>query len=350
MKRVALLCSALALFGCGGGGSSPGGGVSLDNTGTTGPAAGLAVKLIDSGTSAKTGKLTVTGGTSTLPTANKIRVVARIIKTTYPIDTYYDTASDTEVPAINYDGLAHFTDSFGINSTVFPSCGGLSPVVLDSSCNPTGAVVTASTATHHVSAGATDYKKVIDQDYTGGNLTVYLPVNDGYTLDFITSAYDAATQKNSILKMGSVTGVNVTATGGSATVAMAGIDSMVTYSPVALSNTKPDLTQITSEEKYNLTVTVSGPLKTSFTVGQSLSSALLPTASLTRGTSGSPVSFTAPTSVAPGFLYFQGVFNLDESMLKTGESVTNWTRIYPNPAYGESVYTDLLYLVGVTIP
>jgi len=274
-------------------------------------------------------------------------VVARIIKTTYPIDTVYDAGTGIDAPAINYDGATHYTDSTGLNTAFFPNCGGPSTVVLDNSCNSTNVDVTSLTATHHIAPGSTDYKKVIDQDYTGGNLTVYLPINDGYTLDFITSAYDSVTQKNSLLTLGSISGVNVTSAGGSATVTMNGFDSLVSYNPVALTNTKSDLTQITSEEKYNLTVTVSGQLKSSFSVGQSLTNTALAASSLVRGNSGAPVSFTAPTSHAAGSLYFQGVFTLEDALLKAGESASNWTRVYPNPAYGESVSTDLLYLVGI---
>ncbi|GFO70569.1 hypothetical protein GMLC_41480 [Geomonas limicola] len=351
MKKVALLLSAMALFGCGGGSSSSGG-VNLEGGGSTTPAAGLSVKLVDASAPAKAYKMLgmTVGNTGAQPSANKVRVVARIIKTTYPIDTVYDSATDTEVPAINYDGATHFIDSTGLNSAPYPNCGGLSPVMLNNSCAPTGVPVTSLSATHHAAPGSTDYKKVIDQDYAGGTMTIYLPVNDGYTLDFITSAYDSVTQKNSLLTLGSITGVNVTPTGGNATVTMNGFANLVSYNPVALTNTKTDLTQITSEEQYSLTVTANGQLKNSFTVGQSLTNTPIAAASLVRANSGIPVSFTAPTSHVPGSLFFQGVFTLDDTMLKAGESATNWTRVYPNPAYGESVSTDLLYLVGMTFP
>jgi len=308
MKRVALLLSAMFMFGCGAGGettttsSSNTGGSGADgsNTGNNTNAAlgGFTLNLVES-VSKTAARSTVVAGIP--PVANSVRIIARRFGSRSVEIKVYDGATDSEVSQ---------------DPPVF--------VTVDD---------------------VEIYKKVMDIPYTPGSpVTVNLPVADGYTIDILTNRVDIA-GKHVMLKYGAVTPVNISDASSSASVTMHGFSD--TTSPLVDIQAAPD--PITSEENYLLTVSAAKPIKLNYKIRQDLSNiAFVNYSSKKFGNLGSPTSFKAPTSYVDGQLYFQGLFTIDSQMLSAGESDLNWTRVYPNPNYGESVSCDLKKVIAGT--
>lgn len=303
MKKTALCLSVLILFGCGTGGGT-GSGNSVVNTSSNNSTAGslksFTLKVIENASNT-TAKSVVDPGTG-VPSANSIRIIARQIGTlTIPV-TVYDGATDSNIPT-----------------------------------NP---------PTFTTVPGAEIYKKVIDLPYTPGNpVAVNLPVGNDYTIDVLTSVVDNS-GKHTILKYGTLTPVNIGDTSNSATVTIYAFSDPV--HPLVDIQASPD--PITSEDNYKLTVAATKPLRSNYKIRQDLSNiAFANYSSKKSSTSGAPISFTAPTSYVDGSLYFQGFFTIDDSMLTTGELPSNWTRVYPNPNYGESVSITLKKVMSTSI-
>lgn len=302
MKKAALFFSALFLFGCGAGGGTTTGGGSGVNTGgnNAAPLAGFTLKIVEP--AAKMAALSTVDPGTTVPVANTIRVIARQIGTVNVPVTVYDGATDSFIPV-----------------------------------DPPQFITVP---------GAEIYKKVIDVSYTPGTpVTVNLPVGDGYTIDVLTSVVDSS-GKHTMLKFGTLTPVNIGNTSNSATITIYAFSDPL--HPLVDIQASPD--PITSEENYALTVSATKPLRSAYKVRQDLSNIAFANYSSKRsGTLGSVMVFTAPTSFVDGSLYFQGLFTIDDSMLTTGESAANWTRVYPNPNYGESVSISLKKVMATSI-
>lgn len=301
MKKVTLYLSVLFLLGCGAGGETGGStnGISTGG-GNTVPLSGFTLKIVEP-VSKIIAKSAVDPGTA-VPLANSVRIIARQIGTlTVPV-TEYDGATDTNIPV-----------------------------------DPPRFITVA---------GAETYKKVIDMPYTAGSpVTVNLPVGEGYTIDVLTSVVDAA-GKHIMMKFGTVTAVNIGDTAGSASIAVYAFSDPL--HPLVDIQASPD--PITSEENYALTVTATKPLRTDYKIRQDLTNMAFANYSSKRsGTSGSALSFKAPTSFVDGSLFFQGFFTIDDSMLTTGESASKWTRVYPDPHYGESVSISMKKVMPTSI-
>jgi hypothetical protein len=303
MKKVALLLSVLFMFGCGSGGgtttSTNTGGNPAGGNGTV-PLASFTLKLVES--DSKTPAKTVVEGTS-VPSANSIRVIARQFGTAQEEIFEYDAINDSYT---SYDPKQYQTVQ-----------------------------------------GVEIFKKVTDQVYTtGSTVTVNLPAGTGYTLDVITSNVYAP-GKHMMLKYGSVTSVDIGGTSGSVSIPIFGFSDLT--SPLVNFTATPD--PITSENNYNLNVTVAKLLNPNYKIRQDLSNfAFTNYSSKKLGNISVPTSFKAPTSFDDGSLYFRGLFTIDNAMLDAGESPLNWTRVYPNPNYGESVSCSLLKVVPIVIP
>lgn len=299
MKKAALYIALVCMFGCG-----AGGGTGSSNSGAVNPPGGstsgvtlktFTLKLVERAPGAA--KSTVDPGAA-VPIANSLRVIARQVGT-------------LTIPVVDDNGVPVDPPAF----ITIP--------------------------------GAEVYKKVIDLPYTpGSNVTVNLPAGTGYTIDVITNVVDGSGKKHIMLKYGTITGVNIGDVSSTASVPISAFSDPLT--PLVDIQASPD--PITSEENYNLTVTAGKPLRFNYKIRQDLNNvAFANYSSKKTGSSGATVSFKAPTSFVDGPLYFQGLFTIDDTMLTTGELSANWTRVYPNPAYGESVSIALKKVLATSI-
>jgi hypothetical protein len=181
------------------------------------------------------------------------------------------------------------------------------------------------------------YKDIQDVPYSN-SITVGIPAGSGYTLDVITSQITGAAGNHSILKYGQATNVDVPGTG-NATVLMQPLYNI-------LNMTVAD--SVVSKGKIDVSLNNVLPFANRYTMTMTFTAD--PTATSVVSTSTNTTTFTAPASYSTGDLEFQGRFTLNSSMLMRGESSTRWTRLYPDTAYGERAYSNLIPLVAVTLP
>lgn len=324
MKKVALLLSALFLFGCGaGGGTSTTGSTSGGTSGGSGSSSSsqsVTLKLVE-GT--KAAALFAADQADTATQANSVRIVARNVQTVLVQDVTYDGATDSYVPS-----------------------------------NP---------PTYH-SETKEIFRQVSDLNYTpGGSVTINLPVGYSYEIDVLTNALDGS-GNHTMLKYGTTGTTNLVAVAAGATTSAS-----ITLNPLsALYNFNVDpgvgFTLPLSNAKYNLTVaptaanTGNRPFSTnSIKVLQDLVTTNFISTTFSssgkNGAIGSAIVFTAPSTTVPTVnggstakLYFSGIFNIDSSMLDTGKNESNakWVRIYPDPSLNENASCDLTILGSVT--
>jgi hypothetical protein len=179
-------------------------------------------------------------------------------------------------------------------------------------------------------------------------ITVGIPAGSGYTLDVITSDSTAHSGTQNILKYGQATNVNVPSTGtSSATVLMNSVFNILnmTITDPALSKAKFVVTlnnALPFDPRYKLTLT--------FTGITDFNTHLTPTTIVVNSVTNANI-ITAPTSTSTGgTIDLQGTFTLNKSFMMSTDTVAKWTRLFPDAAYGEQVYTNLTPLIAVTIP
>ena len=292
-KIITLLISALFIYGCGSGGgdttsSIPSGGGGTSGAGVT--KTSFTLKIVDSSASlAKTTALTTVG---TAQTPTDIRVVVR-----------RTVLQDVTVPVLDGDG------------------------------NPTGETTIIQQAIEL-------YKDI--QDFgNAGSVTIGIPVGVGYTAEVITSKLEGT--NHSILKYGKSANFDVTPASDSATVPISDISTVINM-------TVPDATN--SKTKYTGAYNGGYPFSgTSTRIRQDLGLPTFANFSSNKSFGGNNFNFTAYEVLVPntGSAYVTGRFFLHSSLLKQGESLANWSRIYPNHAYGEFVYTVITPSIGIEI-
>lgn len=180
------------------------------------------------------------------------------------------------------------------------------------------------------------YRDIQDMPYSGPTATIGVPALSGVQIEIITSVTTTPPLNHSIVKYGKVSGLNITS-GGGATIIMNTVNSVLnmTVQNDTISNQQFDVTLndvLPFSPSYSMTMKfgTNTPVKVFST--------------------GNMVTFTAPVSFSTGSITLQGTFTLDSSLRKLGEPEAQWTRIYPNTAYGEFVYSNLDPLFVITVP
>ncbi len=286
---LTLLLSGLLFYGCGskGGNAAP-----ANNSGSTTGGTVFTLNMVDRNSAPDVvSKITVTG---TPPTPSDVRVVIRSFATV--------TTTVLLCPNNNYN------DSGDCNEPYVPTDVGTFQEV---------------------------YRDIQDVLYSGSTVTIGIPQGTGFTLDVIT--YRAETSNNSILKYGQITNLDIPNATNSATVTM---------------NTVADILQMTvssdtvlPNQTFAVTVNNVMPFAPIYNMIMSFG-----TTTTGKTTGGKATAFTAPVTYTSGqTVALQGQFTLDRSCLKVGESAS-WTRLFPNPAYSEQVYSNLTPLVVVSLP
>jgi hypothetical protein len=286
-----LLSSGLFLYSCGSGGSN--------NPVATNPgvgsqpstANGFTLNLAD-GVNSRAG-VTIAG---TTPAATDVRVVIRqfaVVTSTIEVCQYDDNDN-----------------------------------VIDGSC--VNVPVTNSTEV---------YRDIQDVPYpaTGSSVQVGIPAGT-YTLDVITSKVESG--NHSIVKYGQIPNV-IVAPGGSASVIMKTVNDI-------LQMTVAD--SVTSKGTFNVTLNNALPFSPSYKMTMSYNDGVNPISTTTVNSTTNTCTFTAPASFYAGTISLQGQFTLNQSLLNRFESPTLWTRLFPNAAYGEQVYSTLNPLIAVSVP
>ena len=289
-----LLSLGLFLYGCGSGGSSnpastTGGGSPAGSQPTA--ANSFTLNLVD-GTNAIAG-LSVAG---TTPTATNVRVVIR---------------------------------QFGQVTTIYNVC----------QYDDNGDMIPGSCVATPVTTNTEIYRDIQDVPYpsTGSSVQVGIPAGT-YALDVITSKLESG--NHSIVKYGQIPTLTV-APGGSASVTMKTVNDI-------LQMTVSDL--ITSKATFNVTLNNAMPFSPNYQVTMSYNDGLTTSPTVTVNSSTNSSTFTAPASFTAGTISLQGLFTLNSSCLNKNESPTTWSRLFPNAAYGEKVYSTLNPLIAVTVP
>lgn len=285
----------LFLYGCGSGGSNnpaastnPGGGGSQPNS-----ANAFTLNLVD-GVNSIAG-VTVAG---TTPTATDVRVVIR---------------------------------QFGQVTTIYNVC----------QYDDNGDVIPSTCVATPVTTNNEIYRDIQDVPYPASGSSVQVGIPAGtFTLDVITSKLESG--NHSIVKYGQIPTLTV-APGGSASVTMKTVNDV-------LQMTVSDL--ITSKATFNVTLNDVMPFSPNYQMTMIYYEALstTPTVTTVVNSSTNSSTFTAPISFTAGTISLQGQFTLNSSCLNKNESATTWTRLFPNAAYGEKVYSTLNPLIAVTVP
>ncbi len=184
------------------------------------------------------------------------------------------------------------------------------------------------------------YRDIQDVSYpTTGSVQVGIPAGT-YTLDVITSRLESG--NHSILKYGQIVNLQV-APGGSASVTMKTVNDI-------LQMTVAD--SITSKATFNVTLNNAMLFAPNYQMTMVYYEALstTPTGTTVVNSSTNSSTFTAPASFTAGTISLQGKFTLSSSCMYKTESPTTWTRLFPNAAYGEQVYSTLNPLIAVIVP
>jgi hypothetical protein len=293
MLVLLLLSSGLFLYGCGSGGSSnpvatnPGGG-SQPNSGSS-----FTLNLADGVKSQSLAGFTIAG---TTPPATDVRVVIRQFA---PVTT------------ISY------VCQYDENDNLLP----------DTCVNV------------NVITNTEVYRDIQDVPYpaTGSSVQVGIPAGT-YTLDIITSKLESG--NHSIVKYGQIPNV-IVAPGGSATVNMKTVNDI-------LQMTVAD--SVTSKGTFNVTLNNALPFSPNYKMTMTYNDGVNPISSTVVNSATNSDTFTAPASFIAGTISLQGQFTLSPSLLNRFESPTLWTRLFPNAAYSEQVYSTLNPLIAVTVP
>jgi len=292
---LVLLLSDLLLYGCGSHGASNGNNpVSTTGGGSQPSSGGFTLQLVDavsSGVNSLTG-VTVAG---TPQVATDVRVVIRQfapVTTTYYICDY----DDNGVPI---DGTCRNVD------------------------------VTTSTLV---------YKDIQDMPYptTGSSVQVGIPAGT-YTLDVIVSKLESG--NHSIVKYGQLVDV-IVAPNASASIIMKTVNDIF-HMTVADS--------VVSKGTFNVTLNDALPFAPGYKMTMSYDDKVNPVSSSVVSSSTNTCSFTAPTSFLAGTISLQGQFIINSSFLNRNDLQAQWTRLFPNAAYGEQVYSNLNPLIAVTV-
>lgn len=297
-----MLVTVLVMFGCSGG---IGGGTTASSDGgnsTSNPGGGsgagsvnsFTLNLVDAdGARAVARHTTVTG---TPPTATDVRVVITL------------TSSETHTV-------------YGVLDT-------------DENGNPIAGTE------HDISITTTTevFKDIQDVAYpaSGNSVQIGIPDWTGYdlTLDVITSKLENT--NHSILKYGHTTVVDPSTH--SASITMNTVNQILTM-------TVPD--SVISKTKFDVTLNNALPFATNYKMTMSFPN----TTDVVVNTTASKCTFTAPESYTAGLdVSLQGTFTINRSFLKGAETQTQWTRLFPNAAYGEAAWSDLSPLIAVTVP
>jgi hypothetical protein len=302
MKRIAvllvlLLAAGLSLYGCGSKGSS-----SNDSSSTSNPGGGsqsgsnstFTLNLVDNAARF------VTAGTGSTTPPTDVRVVIR---------------------------------KFGEVGTLTQVCTLFSQVNFDQDGNALCDLYTQVTVTTFTEV----YRDIQDVPYVTP-IQVGIPAGTGYQLDVITSDRNAHPGIQTILKYGQLTNVAVPGTG-----------SVGMHSVYDILNMKV-ADSITSKGTFNVTLNDVLPFAPTYkmTMTYNGTSVISPTV-VTSGTN--TTSFTAPTSYDAGAtLSFQGQFTINRSFLNIGEKPENWTRLFPDTAYGETAFGNFNPLIHVVLP
>ncbi len=184
------------------------------------------------------------------------------------------------------------------------------------------------------------YRDIQDVPYpaTGSSVTVGIPLGT-YSLDVITSKLESGNR--SIVKYGQLPDLTVSP-GGSATVNMKTVNDILQMK-VADS--------VTSKGTFNVTLNNGLPFSPNYMMTMSFyDSRLSSTLTSSVNSATNSCTFSAPASFATGSVSLQGQFTLSPSLLNRNESPKLWTRLFPNAAYGEQVYSNLNPLIEVTVP
>jgi hypothetical protein len=288
---LTVLLAGLLFYGCGSKGGTAASSNGSESSSTTGGAA-FALNMVDSNNAQNVAsKITVTG---TPPDPSNVRVVIRSFATV--------TTTQLICPNDNYN------DSGDCNVAYVPT---------------------------EVGSFQEVYRDIQDVLYSGSTVTIGIPQGNGYTLDVIT--YNNETTNKSILKYGRITNVDIPNTTNSATVIMTAVADILqmTVAPDVIPN-----------QTFTVTVNNVMPFALSYKMIMSFG-----TTTVQKITAAKTTTFTAPVTYDSGqTVALQGQFVLDRSCLKTGESSASWTRLFPNPAYSEDVYSNLTPLIVVSLP
>jgi hypothetical protein len=184
------------------------------------------------------------------------------------------------------------------------------------------------------------YRDIQDVPYPASGSSVQVGIPAGtYSLDVITSKLESG--NHSIVKYGQIPNL-IVAPGGSATVNMKTVNDI-------LQMTVAD--SVTSKGTFNVTLNNVLPFSPNYKMTMSFYDSILSsTSTSTVNSAASSCTFSAPASFATGSVSLQGQFTLNSSFLNRGESSTLWTRLFPNAAYSEQVYSNLNPLIAVTVP
>lgn len=309
MKKVALLMSAMFLFGCGAGGGtttgSTAGNTAGDTTGgnnTAGPVASFTISLVDGSALPVVGKSVALSADDG---ATNARVVVRQFKSVdHPTYTWSDYIENP-----------------------------------DPEGSPLPAPGATQIITHHYTFDET-YRKIYDPiiDTTNSTITFATPVSvnntDLYTFDVLTYTKGTGINpKNTILKFGSKSGIQVGVTSLSGTNGIVINDICIDMAKALNASDKDGSIQVVQPtivkalDPFFVYVNAKSPVNGVFEI--------------TATTNGNPVVstvmqpsayysaiLTVPSTTSGNSLTYNMKFFISSSMLNPGEAYTNWVRPY----------------------
>ncbi len=301
---LVLLVSGFVLYGCGsnGGASAPSnGGNSGSNNGggaQLGPVTAFTLNMVDSnGAPNLVSKVSVSPAAAAMPAPTDVRVVIRSFATV--------TTTHLVCPGNDFDNEGY--------------------------CNVPLQPVDVGSLTEV-------YRDIQDVRPSGSSVQIGIPSGTSFTLDVITS--QATSTNQNILKYGQVTNLSVPNTGNTATVPMRTVGDI-------LNMTVNDT--ITANQVFTVTLNNAMPFAPNYTM---IMSFVTGTGTITSQvtTASNKTTFTAPATYDNGNVTMQGLFTLNPSCLKKGETNALWTRPFPYATYGEQVYGIMNPYISVTVP
>ena len=202
-----------------------------------------------------------------------------------------------------------------------------------------GDLVPGSCKNVDVTTNTLVYKDIQDVPYpaTGSSVQVGIPAGT-YTLDVVVSKLESG--NHSIVKYGQMANV-IVAPNASASIIMNTVNDILHMS-VADS--------VVAKGTFYVTLNDVLPFATNYKMTMSYDDKVNPISSSVISSTTNTCSFTAPASFIAGTISLQGQFTINPSFLNKSELQTQWTRLFPNAAYGEQVYSTLNPLIAVTVP
>lgn len=174
--------------------------------------------------------------------------------------------------------------------------------------------------------------RVIQDVAPGDTVSFALPLARGYTIEAITYTNDSDTGLNTILRYAITKNLTVDTGETGATLTLADVQVQLVLPASGIAQNGRYVIQANYSTALGSRIT---PLHSGWYL---VPPKLTPYTGFINNTTATNFNsthfFAVPVTAIPGFnLYFQGVFTLKPTLLKTGESLKKWVFNYPNPSF-----------------